>query len=108
MIPTVSPLRNYVTERALDLAMIESFGLGQSLAGEQREHDLVAIKFQPDNHLAVALPRLPSRLPGERPRRIELAGDVLQPAAAFACSDTRGADHDAGKSFVGKGEHAPL
>jgi hypothetical protein len=39
--------------------------------------------------------------------QVELAGDVLQPLPALACADTRGADCEAGQSFVGEGEHAP-
>ena len=52
---------------------------------------------QPVDRAPVALTLTPWALPGERPLgRVELAGDVLQPAAALACSDARGTDREAG------------
>jgi hypothetical protein len=64
-------------------------------AGRERALDANTIEGLDFDRTPVALPRAPSSLPSGRARwRIELASEILQPTAAFAFPDTRGADRE--------------
>ena len=96
-----------------DVAMVVRLGVGQFLRRDQHvsyPFDGGVGKFEPIDMDAVlaARPcaRLPTRGEGSRARRVELRGDVPQPAPSLPRIDARGGDRKSGKSTIIEREHS--